>query len=45
MGGINKFLGIINGEADCGKGKGGEREGNENSVTRYMGVGIGLGTR
>ena len=29
MGGINKFSGLINGEAVYGKGRGGEREGNE----------------
>ena len=29
MGGINKFSGLINGEAVCGKGRGREREGNE----------------
>ena len=29
MGGINKFSGLINGEAVCGKGRGGKREGNE----------------
>ena len=29
VGGINKFSGLINGEAVYGKGRGGEREGNE----------------
>ena len=29
VGGINKFSGLINGEAVCGKGRGGEREGDE----------------
>jgi len=29
VGGINKFSGLINREAVCGKGRGREREGNE----------------
>ena len=31
MGGINKFLGLINGEAVCGKGRGREREGSRDA--------------